>query len=214
MTKPAEPRAFSESSPRQEGHLSGWNEARGFGFLKAVDGGPDAFAHIRAFAKEERHIEEGHLYSYQTETDEAGRLRAADIRPIRPVRPEPVQPSLLHKLLSRSPRILVIPAFLFIAIAVAITTTVSPGWFIVYGVASIACFIGYGLDKRAATHKQWRVSETILLMVGLVGGWPGAILAQEFFRHKTKKPAFRTLFWMSVAINMAAFVQIAAFTGA
>ena len=51
-------------------------------------------------------------------------------------------------------------------------------------------------------------------MIGLAGGWPGAILAQEIFRHKTKKITFRTLFWMSVAINMAAFVQIAAFTGA
>lgn len=210
MTKPVAP-ASTENVPRQEGHLSGWNEGRGFGFLKPVGGGPDAFAHIRAFAKEERHIEEGHLYSYQTETDKAGRLRAADIRPIRP---PPVKPSLLGIVISRTPRIMVIPAFLFIAIAVSMTTQVSPGWLAVYGLASFACFIGYALDKRAATHKQWRVSETILLMVGLVGGWPGAILAQEIFRHKTKKPAFRTLFWMSVAINMAAFVQIAAFTGA
>ncbi|PKP83441.1 MAG: DUF1294 domain-containing protein [Alphaproteobacteria bacterium HGW-Alphaproteobacteria-18] len=210
MTKPA--RALTaDSAPRQEGHLSGWNEARGFGFLKPVGGGPDAFAHIRAFAKEERHIEEGHLYSYETETDQAGRLRASDIRPIRP---PPVKPSLLSKIISRTPRIMVIPAFLFIAIAVSMTTQVSPSWFAVYGLASLACFIGYALDKRAAEHKQWRVSETILLMVGLVGGWPGAILAQELFRHKTTKPAFRTLFWMSVAINMAAFVQIAAFTGA
>ena len=210
MTKTAPPRPSPENAPRKEGHLSGWNGERGFGFLRPLDGGPDAFAHIRAFAKEDRHIEEGHLYTYETETDKAGRLRAADIRP---VRPEAVQPGLLEKVIRRAPRLLVIPAFLFIAIAVSLATDVSPLWFVIYGVASIACFIGYALDKRAAEHKQWRVSETILLLVGLVGGWPGAIVAQELFRHKTKKPAFRTLFWMSVAINMAAFVQIAAFTG-
>lgn len=210
MTKSAAPLPTDNAS-RQEGHLFRWNEARGFGFLKPVDGGPDAFAHIRAFAKEDRHIEEGHLYSYATETDKTGRLRATDIRPVRPA---VVQRSFLNKFLWRSPRLLVIPAFLFIAFAVSMSTEVSPAWFIVYGVASIACFIGYALDKRAAEHRQWRVSETILLMVGLVGGWPGAILAQEIYRHKTKKPAFRVLFWMSVAINMAAFVQIAAFTGA
>ena len=210
MTKPADPLPTG-NAPRQEGHLSGWNEGRGFGFLKSVEGGPDAFAHIRAFAKDDRHIEEGHLYSYMVETDQAGRLRAKDIRPVRPVIPGP---SLLRKLVTRSPRLLVIPAFLFIAAAVALSTEVSPAWFVVYGVASLACFIGYAIDKRAAEQKQWRVSETILLMVGLVGGWPGAILAQEMFRHKTKKLSFRTLFWMSVAINMAAFVQIAAFTGA
>ena len=207
MTRPAEPLSTG-TAPRQEGHLSGWNEARGFGFLKPVGGGPDAFAHIRAFAKDDRHIEEGHLYSYTAETDKAGRLRAADIRPVRPVIPGP---SFLQKFLTRSARLLVIPAFLFIAVAVAMSTDISTIWFVVYGVASLACFIGYALDKRAAEHKQWRVSETILLMVGLVGGWPGAIIAQELFRHKTKKPAFRTLFWMSVAINMAAFVQINVF---
>jgi uncharacterized membrane protein YsdA (DUF1294 family)/cold shock CspA family protein len=211
VTKAAPPRANAGNSSRKEGRLSGWNEARGFGFLRPVDGGPDAFAHIRAFAKEERHIEEGHLYTYETETDQAGRLRAADIRPVRIV---PAQPSILQKFIRRSPRLLVIPAFLFIAVAVSLATDVSPLWFVIYGVASIACFTGYALDKRAAEHHQWRVSETILLLVGLVGGWPGAIVAQELFRHKTKKPAFRTLFWMSVAINMAAFVQIAAFTGA
>lgn len=211
MTSPAEPPSRSGIAPRQQGHLSGWNEARGFGFLKPVDGGPDAFAHIRAFAKEDRHIEEGHLYSYIAETDKTGRLRAADIRPVRPA---PRQPGLLAKLLTRSPRLLVIPAFLFIAIAVSMAADVSPAWILVYGIASIACFIGYALDKRAAENNQWRVSETILLMMGLVGGWPGAILAQEIFRHKTKKQTFRTLFWMSVAINMAAFVQIAVFTRA
>lgn len=211
MSKPAEPSSGAENVPRQEGHLSGWNEARGFGFLKPVAGGPDAFAHVRAFAKDDRHIEEGHLYSYVAETDQTGRVRAADIRPVRPAL---LRPSLLAKLLTRSPRLLVIPAFLFIALAVSMVTEVSAGWFLVYGIASTACFIGYALDKRAAENNQWRVSETILLMIGLAGGWPGAIIAQELFRHKTKKLSFRTLFWMSVAINIAGFVQIAAFTGA
>ena len=210
MTRPADPLP-AQGASRQEGHLSGWNEARGFGFLKAADGGPDAFAHVRAFAKDDRHIEEGHLYSYIAEVDKNGRIRATDIRPVRPPLP---QPNFTYQFLSRAPRLLVIPAFVFIAMAVALNTDVSPAWFIVYGVASLACFIGYALDKRAAEQKHWRVSETILLLVGVVGGWPGAIVAQELFRHKTKKIAFRTLFWMSVAINMAAFVQIAAFTGA
>ena len=81
-------------------------------------------------------------------------------------------------------------------------------WWIVYGVASMGSVIGYWIDKNAAIQKSWRISETVLLLLGLVGGWPGAILAQELFRHKTRKGTFRYLFWMTVAINMAAFVQI------
>lgn len=211
MTKPPQPPPAGASASRQEGRLSGWNGARGFGFLRPAEGGPDAFAHISAFAADDRHIEEGHLYTYETVADKAGRLRAVDIRPVRP--PVITQP-VWQKVLLRAPRLLVIPAFAFIALAVASNLRVSPNWWIVYGVASLACFIGYGLDKRAAENKGWRISETILLLVGLVGGWPGAIVAQEVFRHKTKKVAFRTLFWMSVAINMAAFVQINVFTRA
>jgi uncharacterized membrane protein YsdA (DUF1294 family) len=130
------------------------------------------------------------------------------------MRPAPPKVPLWKKFVRRSPRLLVIPAFLFIATAVALNAQISQLWFAVYGIASVVTFIGYGLDKRAAKQNEWRISETILLMLGLVGGWPGAIVAQELFRHKTKKLYFRTLFWMSVAINIAGFVQIAAFTGA
>lgn len=209
MTRPPAPPSGDGSSPRRQGHLSGWNGTRGFGFLKPVDGGQDAFAHIRAFAADDRHIEEGHLYSYEIQLDKNGRVQARDIRPVRVPAPGP---KLWQKLVQRGPRFLVIPAFLFIALAVSSAVDVSPRWWIVYGAASLACFIGYALDKRAAERRNWRVSETILLLLGLVGGWPGAILAQEIFRHKTKKIAFRTLFWMSVAINMAAFVQLSAFS--
>ncbi len=211
MTKKPKPPPAGERSPRQEGRLTGWNGARGFGFLRPPEGGPDAFAHVSAFASDDRHIEEGLLYTYNVTQDGNGRIRAADIRPVRPgAEAVPVW----KKLLVRAPRLLVIPAFAFIALAVASNVNVSPNWWIVYGVASLACFAGYALDKRAAENRNWRISETILLLVGLVGGWPGAIIAQEIFRHKTKKIAFRTLFWMSVAINMAAFVQINVFTRA
>ncbi|MBY9067730.1 DUF1294 domain-containing protein [Hyphomonas sp. WL0036] len=211
MSKPAEPPSGNSQPVRLEGRLVRWNGDRGFGFLIPVDGGPDAFAHIHSFPKDDRHIEEGHLYSYTATTDQKGRVRASDIRPMRPA---PPKVPLWKKFVGRSPRLLVIPAFLFIATAVALNAQISQLWFAVYGIASVVTFIGYGLDKRAAKQNEWRISETILLMLGLVGGWPGAIVAQELFRHKTKKLYFRTLFWMSVAINIAGFVQIAAFTGA
>lgn len=218
MIKPARPVRKTEGTLRLKGYLTDWNGARGFGFLKPVDGGPDAFAHISAFPKEDRHIEEGHLYTYEITEDATGRLRAADIRP--EIKTSPALPSAsahtrrdwLH-LLSRAPRLLVIPAFLYIAYTVSHGSPMFAQWMKIYGIASVACFIGYGLDKRAAQRKEWRISETVLILLGLVGGWPGAVLAQELFRHKTKKPAFRLLFWMSVAINVAAFLQINAYTG-
>lgn len=196
-------------TPRTRGRLVNWSDERGFGFLAPEGGGQDVFVHASSFSKEGRHIEIGVEYEFDVEVGKDGRQKAKRVTQI--IAPK-ARPSLLSQVLQRGPRLLVIPAFLFIIVAISTVQPVSPNWLVIYGVASVACFAGYGLDKMAANHKAWRVSETILLLIGLVGGWPGGIAGQEIFRHKTQKKSFRTLFWMSVAINMAAFVQINVFS--
>ena len=49
----------------------------------------------------------------------------------------------------------------------------------------------------------------MLLSLGFVGGWPGAIVAQQALRHKTVKRAFRMRFWLSVVVNVAMFAWAA-----
>ena len=64
--------------------------------------------------------------------------------------------------------------------------------------------ITYGLyakDKAAAQKNEWRVSERTLHVAALLGGWPGALLAQERLRHKTRKTRFRVVFWLTMLIN-------------
>jgi uncharacterized membrane protein YsdA (DUF1294 family) len=48
----------------------------------------------------------------------------------------------------------------------------------------------------------------LLLLLGLAGGWPGAVLAQQYLRHKSAKAEFRAAFWMTVGLNVAAFVAL------
>lgn len=78
-----------------------------------------------------------------------------------------------------------------------------------YGVASVACFIAYALDKAAAKAGRWRTEEATLLTLGLVGGWPGAVLAQAWLRHKSQKASFHGQFWATVLVNIGAFVYLA-----
>lgn len=78
----------------------------------------------------------------------------------------------------------------------------------VYLAASVCCFVVYAVDKSAATAGRWRVPESTLLVWGAVGGWPGAIVAQQTLRHKTKKASFRTAFWGTVVLNVVAFVGL------
>ena len=79
----------------------------------------------------------------------------------------------------------------------------------VYGIASVVCFIVYALDKSAARAGRWRIAERTLLMLGLCCGWPGAIVAQHWLRHKSAKPSFRRLFWVTVAVNVAGLAALA-----
>ena len=77
-----------------------------------------------------------------------------------------------------------------------------------YLAMSLACFIAYALDKSAARRGERRTPESTLLMLGLCGGWPGAVLAQQWLRHKTVKQPFRSLFWCTVAANLACFLWL------
>ncbi|EFZ9429693.1 DUF1294 domain-containing protein, partial [Salmonella enterica subsp. enterica serovar Agona] len=57
--------------------------------------------------------------------------------------------------------------------------------------------------------KTWRrVPESTLLVFGVVGGWPGAIVGQQLFRHKTQKQPFKTYFIVSVIVSIVVTVAI------
>ena len=72
-----------------------------------------------------------------------------------------------------------------------------------YLAASILSYLAYLFDKRAAGSGASRVSESTLHLYDLLGGWPGALIAQQQFRHKTIKRSFQIMFWAAVALNLA-----------
>lgn len=77
-----------------------------------------------------------------------------------------------------------------------------------YVVISLSCFVAYAIDKSAARKGGWRTPERTLLLLGLVGGWPGGLLAQQWLRHKSTKRSFQRMFWMTVALNVAGFLYL------
>lgn len=85
----------------------------------------------------------------------------------------------------------------------------SAAYLIVVVVMSAASFIAYGLDKRQAVNGGRRVSERSLHLMAFLGGWPGALMAQRQFRHKTQKVPFRIVFWFVVALHIGLVVTVA-----
>lgn len=76
---------------------------------------------------------------------------------------------------------------------------------------NFATIVAYGVDKRAAIRGDWRVPEMRLHALELLGGWPGAFIAQKLFRHKTKKKSFRVMFWLMLAFQIAVIYYILSF---
>jgi uncharacterized membrane protein YsdA (DUF1294 family) len=78
-------------------------------------------------------------------------------------------------------------------------------------VVSVFTFLAYRSDKRRAEAGQWRIPEQTLHIAELLGGWPGAFLAQRIFRHKTAKTSFQVVFWAIVLAHQ--FTAIESVTG-
>lgn len=78
------------------------------------------------------------------------------------------------------------------------------GILVLYLAASLAAVIAYRADKSAAQSGRWRTAESTLHLLALIGGWPGALVAQRVFRHKSQKLSFRFAFLATVALNCVA----------
>ena len=58
---------------------------------------------------------------------------------------------------------------------------------------NLAAFAAFGWDKRCAMAGARRIPEKTLLSLAAAGGGLGAVLAQQLFRHKTRKQPFANL---------------------
>ncbi len=181
---------------RYVGRLTEWNDERGYGFVCPNGGGERAFVHIKAFGKGSRRPLDGELISYEPERDERQRLNAMRIRPVKiPAKPtQPQRPWLPRRILG----VLALSAIAFAVFTDHIPLPV----LLFYAAMSLIAFFAYGLDKSAARTRRWRTQESTLHLFELLGGWPGALIAQGSFHHKTRKLSFQITFWLVVTMNL------------
>jgi uncharacterized membrane protein YsdA (DUF1294 family) len=72
---------------------------------------------------------------------------------------------------------------------------------------SALTLLAYRSDKRSAEAGEWRIPETTLHFAELIGGWPGAFLAQRKFRHKISKRSYQVQFWIILLIHQGVAVD-------
>jgi uncharacterized membrane protein YsdA (DUF1294 family)/cold shock CspA family protein len=187
--------------------LKSWNDDRGFGFIEPVQGGQEIFVHIKAFPPRSGRPQVNQPMSFEIGLNAQGKKRAINVQLVRPARnPLPGRKDSLAQWGTAS--LFAIPGFLVVYLAAAIAWGVPKEFLFAYVGVSVVCFMAYAFDKSAARSGGWRTPESTLLALGLAGGWPGAILAQQLLRHKSNKPTFRSAFWGTVVLNVVAFVLI------
>ena len=62
------------------------------------------------------------------------------------------------------------------------------GWYL--ALVNIVAFIMRGIDKEKARRGAWRIPESTLIGVALLGGSFGAWAGMRYFHHKTRKKKF------------------------
>lgn len=72
--------------------------------------------------------------------------------------------------------------------------------------SSLVTILLYHSDKKKADSGEWRTAEATLHLWEILGGWPGAFLAQRRYRHKIRKFSYQFVFWLIVALYQLAAV--------
>ncbi|WP_312914579.1 DUF1294 domain-containing protein [Stutzerimonas kunmingensis] len=212
----------------QRGTLKSWNDQKGFGFIRPEQGGEDVFAHISAVHGERRPLV-GDRVLYVSGRDPQGRLRAEHLRLDAPLtldqpairqRPgsqrKPAEQQARPRATARAagniqqlPLKLVLFGLLcLLPLAGSLLRLGAVLPLAIYAVASLLTFVLYWRDKHSALKDRWRTPETTLHFFELAGGWPGALVAQQVFRHKTRKLSYQLAFWLIVMLHQAFWIDL------
>ena len=187
---------------RDKGKLVAWNDEKGYGFVAPFSGAEQVFIHVKAFGDRTRRPEVHDVVTYTLSKDKQGRARA--------VKATLAGAGQRRRATRTGGAAVAIAVTVFFAMLVAAVLLgyVVPAALLVYPVASPITFVGYAFDKSAAKKGRQRTPEVTLHLLSLLGGWPGAWVAQGVLRHKSRKQPFRTIFWVTVILNCAALVWL------
>ena len=208
------------------GRIEKWNDDKGYGFVRPLESqaGADAqraFVHIRAIARAGRRPAVGDLLRYDVERDAKGRLNAVDVAFVNAsamrAKAQAKADAATAARTRRGAGARQMAGLRRGLAAGAAVALLGGAWFgfwpvlvpLVYAAMSLLAFLAYRHDKVAAERNHRRTPENTLHLLDLLGGWPGGLLAQQVFRHKSSKASFQFAFWITVLLNCAALAWLA-----
>ncbi len=192
---------------RFQGRITDWRDEKGFGFITPNGGGDRIFVHIKALSRPSRRPILNDRVNYTLQKDEKGRPRAANVEFVSKRKSSTKRPK------AGSTKIAIAAAFLALVAALVFAGSIPLVVAATYFAMSIVTYGAYAIDKAAARADRWRTQESTLHVFGLIGGWPGGLVAQQVLRHKSKKGSFLFAFWISVVANVACLLWLMSSAG-
>jgi uncharacterized membrane protein YsdA (DUF1294 family)/cold shock CspA family protein len=175
-----------------KGKVVEWNDSKGYGFISALNGELRVFLHISTVQSKGRRPKVGDEVKFDVNEDNKGRYNAANVTFLSTGSiPSTVMFSIVYLVIASSAVFILGGEKLFLA---------------AYIVMSIVTYAVYAIDKNAAQNGKWRTSENTLHLLSLLGGWMGALCAQNQLRHKSQKQPFKSILWLTIFVNIGAFV--------
>ena len=200
------------------GKVSGWQDAKGFGFILPEDGSARLFLHHSALAPGQARPRNGDAVRFLAGVDDKGRAVAKNVwsrpqaevtrqRIVRERAAEKVVQTQLNREKDSQAVWLALPFLMGLALLALLgrLPMIVVG---IYLAASLLTYLAYLFDKRSAQRGGWRTQESTLHLMSLLGGWPGALLAQRILRHKSSKREFRWVFWGTVVLNVVGLMLV------
>ena len=212
---------------RFEGSLIQWNDERGFGWIRAQGADEKIFVHISAFVPRppaDQRPQVGQKLEFSIGMDK-GKKRAEQVSwraasaPAAQSKPRAAQQRNGQGTSSASSSLggwhassrfsySVVLIWLLLMLGYTLIWGSPKGMWPGYALMSVLTFALYNQDKWAAKHGHWRISEKTLQTMALLGGWPGAVLGQQWLRHKSSKTEFQLQFWLYVLLHIVVMLWV------
>ncbi len=192
------------------GKLTKWQDDRGFGFIRPVDGSREVFLHISEIKDATRRPQDNDTIYYRYAADSNGKVRAFNAFILGARRKSTFLSNRATPFsTSRFPIVeTVLLSLLPLTGAMHFTeTTQNPLPLVIYPAMSFVTYTLYADDKSRAKRKKWRIPEKTLHLCEITGGWMGGFIAQRTLRHKSQKASYQAAFWAIVIIHHLAWLS-------
>ena len=204
------PLDLAENTPYQ-GRIINWNDEKGYGFIQLMPGHENLFFHISTFAYHHRRPAADTAVTVLAIPGNKGGWQASRVL-LREHEHAIMEDSIYDIAEHSQPKKLegytyaALDTLYFLGL-----TLVSIPLGITSAILSILTVALYRYDKRAAEENLQRVPNSALHLASLLGGWPGALVARPFLRHKLNQKRFRGFFWASIVANFGILYLLIAY---